>query len=614
MGGNESKYLSHSVAVIGIGNVSVSEFCSILVNFGIQIKNDNTSVLDVVLIDDYLHPDILEIHKKNLETRRPWMLIKPNGYQIWLGPIFNTLKKAGCYLCLKKRVEINQIERTLITLKKNLKRPPSLSAAKLPLTFDLASVLMAVEIKRYLQNPKDHSLNGKILTMNTLKWSTRYHHVLIEEDCSHCKSQGLDKIWHYVSPISGVISQIKTYKLPGCYVCHTSFNTPDQNHNILKETDQYRIVCAGKGFRRSKAKLIAVSEALERYSGFFKGNEVRIVDSLQGLGSKAIHPNDCMLYSQTQYQQRNAINNKGNPFNQIPLPFNENQEIEWSPVYSLTQNQEFYLPTQFLYYKYHSHPLKLPNSPLYCQHDSNGNAAHFNYESAILHGLFELVERDAVALWWYNRLSKPQVNIKNFKDEAIDSFIKEHTSLGREFWVLDLTTDLEIPVFTAISCRKKEESEIVFGFGCHLNPKIALKSALLEMNQMLLMERFLNKKDEKIIIRKEIQEWLKFSNLKNQSYLKPNNQYQSKFDIFLSSEEEMLKFSSILLKRKGINILLLDQTRPSINLKVLKVIVPGLRHFWPRFAIGRLYEVPVKMGWLPKALQESELNPIDFFL
>jgi ribosomal protein S12 methylthiotransferase accessory factor len=44
------------------------------------------------------------------------------------------------------------------------------------------------------------------------------------------------------------------------------------------------------------------------------------------------------------------------------------------------------------------------------------------------------------------------------------------------------------------------------------------------------------------------------------------------------------------------------------------VVVPGLRHFWARFAPGRLYDVPVKMGWLDKPLLESELNPIPIFI
>jgi ribosomal protein S12 methylthiotransferase accessory factor len=42
---------------------------------------------------------------------------------------------------------------------------------------------------------------------------------------------------------------------------------------------------------------------------------------------------------------------------------------------------------------------------------------------------------------------------------------------------------------------------------------------------------------------------------------------------------------------------------------VVRVIVPGLRHFYRRFGPGRLYDVPVKMGLLDRPLQESELTP-----
>jgi len=55
--------------------------------------------------------------------------------------------------------------------------------------------------------------------------------------------------------------------------------------------------------------------------------------------------------------------------------------------------------------------------------------------------------------------------------------------------------------------------------------------------------------------------------------------------------------------------LVLDQTRPDIGMPVVRVIVPGLRHFWPRFAPGRLYDVPVRMGHRDRPLAESDLNP-----
>ncbi len=68
------------------------------------------------------------------------------------------------------------------------------------------------------------------------------------------------------------------------------------------------------------------------------------------------------------------------------------------------------------------------------------------------------------------------------------------------------------------------------------------------------------------------------------------------------------------MEKSGLEVLVKDQTRPDIRLSVATVIVPGLRHFWHRFAPGRLFDVPVKLGWLDRPLTETDLNPIPCFL
>jgi ribosomal protein S12 methylthiotransferase accessory factor len=65
-----------------------------------------------------------------------------------------------------------------------------------------------------------------------------------------------------------------------------------------------------------------------------------------------------------------------------------------------------------------------------------------------------------------------------------------------------------------------------------------------------------------------------------------------------------------LAKREGLDFLVLDQTRADIDVPVVRVIVPGMRHFYRRFAPGRLYNVPVKLGWRDRPLSENELNPL----
>jgi ribosomal protein S12 methylthiotransferase accessory factor len=60
--------------------------------------------------------------------------------------------------------------------------------------------------------------------------------------------------------------------------------------------------------------------------------------------------------------------------------------------------------------------------------------------------------------------------------------------------------------------------------------------------------------------------------------------------------------------------LVLNQTRPDLGMQAVRVVVPGLRHFWAQFAPGRLYTVPVKLGWLQTAIAEEHLNPVAMFL
>ena len=84
--------------------------------------------------------------------------------------------------------------------------------------------------------------------------------------------------------------------------------------------------------------------------------------------------------------------------------------------------------------------------------------------------------------------------------------------------------------------------------------------------------------------------------------------FSSKFDRLDNRKQVMACVR--LAKREGLDFLVLDQTRPDIEVPVVRVIVPGLRHFYRRYAPGRLYDVPVKLGLRDRPLSEDELNPL----
>jgi ribosomal protein S12 methylthiotransferase accessory factor YcaO len=67
-------------------------------------------------------------------------------------------------------------------------------------------------------------------------------------------------------------------------------------------------------------------------------------------------------------------------------------------------------------------------------------------------------------------------------------------------------------------------------------------------------------------------------------------------------------------RERGLEVLVVDQTREEIGLPVVRVAVPGMRLFRARFAPGRLYDIPVALGWLSAPLAEEDLNPVHILI
>jgi len=358
-----------------------------------------------------------------------------------------------------------------------------------------------------------------------------------------------------------------------------------------------------------QARASALGEAVERYSGWFDGDEPRIRASLRRLGEQAIHPNRCMLFSERQYRDREAL--QGGPWglDRVPRPFEVDAEEEWTPVWSFSRREVRYLPTGMLYFRYHT--LGDPTTTA----DSNGNAAGTTLEEAILQGFLELVERDATAIWWYHRLKRPAVDLATLIPEWT-SLQSEYARLEREVWGLDLTHDLGIPVVAAVSRRIGAQSEsLVLGLGAHLDPRIAASRAVGEMHQMLVT---VEEDGGESRAREGFGRWLREATLKSHPYLGPDpylppSRLTGPGDAPVDLAEAV-RWCQQRVEQLGLEFLVLDLTRPDVEIPVAKVVVPGLRHFRARYAPGRLYDVPVQLGWQDSPLTEASLNPTPFFL
>ncbi|HBY79403.1 MAG TPA: adenylate cyclase, partial [Cyanobacteria bacterium UBA11148] len=186
----------------------------------------------------------------------------------------------------------------------------------------------------------------------------------------------------------------------------------------------------------------------------------------------------------------------------------------------------------------------------------------------------ELVERDSIAVWWYNRLQYPAVDLDSFDEPYFQSIKECYRTLNRDIWVLDITNDLNIPSFVAISRRTDQEIEdIVLGFGSHFDPTIAILRAITEANQFL--PAVLNtaadgstnyRFDDEVAL-----EWWQTATIENQPYLLPDSRVKPK----VYSDYPQLKTNDLrddvltciqIADKQGMEVLVLDQTRPDIGL------------------------------------------------
>ena len=211
------------------------------------------------------------------------------------------------------------------------------------------------------------------------------------------------------------------------------------------------------------------------------------------------------------------------------------------------------------------------------------------------------------------RLVKLQVRKSNARSQ----------NLNRDLWVLDITSDLNIPCFAAISARKDREVEdIILGYGAHFDPEIAISRALTEVNQILPnVLYFKNDGTTNYPPSADVLalKWWQTATLINQPYLVPDSEVISKksSDYFQLASDDLLedvKLCQQIVEKNNMELLVLDQTRSDIGLRVARVIVPGMRHMWKRLGLGRLYDVPVKMGWLKESLTEDKLNPFPMWM
>jgi oxazoline/thiazoline synthase len=617
------------VRIDAIDVEGAKELAAALRGLGVRLV-DRSPDLTITLVNDYLERRLAQLNQQRVSHKTPWLLVQPSGVFPLVGPVFHPGESA-CWTCLYDRMIRNR------EIKGFLERGAARAIAVSPLvrkTFGQGAIqFAAVEIAKAIASGFRTDLNDHVASFDLSGATIAKHYVARRPQCPTCGSKKLQnprrapkpielgpsaklimtsggyrsvssratvsRFRKHVSPLTGVVTRLERIEadLPmnNNFFAQHNFSAPAMS------VDQLRSGLSGgsfgKGSTSEQAEASALMEAIERYSGIFQGDEIRLTrrftDFPQG---DAILPNDVQHFSETQFRTRHNPEDEGS--HQVPEPFDIKAKTEWSPAWSLRDQRFRYLPTGLMYFFYRDFHT-----------DSNGCAAGNTLQEAIVQGFLELVERDAYAVWWYNRLQRSEVDLGTFDDFYIRDIKTQFTDAGRKLWVLDVTSDLGVPTYVAIMHWIKDGQEnIEFGSGAHFDRRIALLRSLTELSQFLSIGLMGGASGDKSSL-----DGVTPLRLENYPFLMPASRPtvvpELGMNVPLDNVRDQVNACVEIARRAGYDFLVLDQTRPDVEVPVARVIVPGLRHFYRRFGPGRLYDVPVKLGLRDRPLPESELTP-----
>jgi oxazoline/thiazoline synthase len=622
------------VSVRSINVKGAKALAAALRKLGVRVVNGSAD-LTVTPVNDYFEAQLEGRNRKHLSDRSAWLLVQPSGIFPLVGPLFRP-GEGACWTCLAERMKRNR------EVKAMLERKHARRIVVSPLAQGSVGhngvAFAALEIAKAIATDFRTDLRDHILSLDLLGSAIAKHYVAARPQCPSCGQKKLRdsrrapvpvklaagaklvetsggfrsvpsrttvaRFRKHVSPLTGVVSRLEPINadlpLNTNYFAMHNFSAPAESVDQLREGLSGGSF--GKGSTAEQGEASALMEAIERYSGIFQGDEIRTTKRYTDfMPGAAIAPNEVLLFSNTQYRVGLAPNMAHDVTPTAP-PFDPSAKIEWSPVWSLRDECFRYLPTSLLYFFYRG-----GTAATHINADSNGCAAGNTIEEAIVQGFLELVERDSYAIWWYNRLRRSELDLSRFDDPYVRDLKAQLADTGRRLWVLDITSDLGIPSFVALSHSAKDDHDFVeYGSGAHFDPRIALLRALTEVNQFLSIglmgARNAHHDGETPFY------------LQDHPYLTPNGHAPVRpdynFNFGRLDKREQVMACVNIAKRHGLDFLVLDQTRPDIEVPVVRVLVPGLRHFYRRFAPGRLYDVPVKLGLRDRPLSEDELNPL----
>lgn len=377
--------------------------------------------------------------------------------------------------------------------------------------------------------------------------------------------------------------------------------------------------CGGSGTNSNIALKRACAEALERYSVAVCRKKV-IYGSYSELKNKgAVNPIKFLPFSKRQLQTHQAYINR--------YPLNENTKLGWLEAFSLFNKNKYLVPAQLCYIFYE----KRKDEPIIRETSTSGAAAGASLEQATYAAFCEAIERDAILIHHLNKLSPPQINLKTIENPKFRKILGDYKRYNLELCVFDITTDINIPTFLALTIDKTghgpavhiatktdfniEETlfDIIYD-GLRIRPQLRPRINKENFKKINKIYPDIKGVNDRLILwgqTKMIKE-IKFL-LQGPKKMLPENNFK---EIGFSEKLEMLKRA---LKKAGLEeayfVDISSEEARENNFWVVMSLTPQLYPLYldenlKYLGVERLYKVPVKLGYFKKPKSEKELNKI----
>ncbi len=357
-------------------------------------------------------------------------------------------------------------------------------------------------------------------------------------------------------------------------------------------------------FSQYEAVLKALAEAIERYDNFaFFNKEVSYVGSYSKINKNAINPEKFIFFSDKQLHQNEYKN----------FRIDDNSLFRWTEMKSLNTNESCLVPCQVIYLSYR--PVK--KEPAIYPSISTGAAGHFKLDSAILGGIYEVIERDAFMIYYLNKLKPKRYDLLSSNNEKVKKLLEISQRYRLKIFSLDIRTDLPIPAVASVVVDETGFSKAVsVGLKSHLDIESAIIGSINEAfhTRTWIRESYIQNPSD--ISKTEL---IKNSTIKNRGLFWYPSKSISKLDFFINnldlvkiesankdlSARNQLRILRKSLEDRGYKIYYKDITSKyfmDIPFKVVKVVIPRmqpvyLNEKYPLRGGERLHNVPSSLGY-----------------